>query len=156
MKVVMKHRKGNKLKKKKTSEVADQNQINFISLLHHLSYSIAVLPDLSEMCVFLLILGFYIPLEWDNLIISILSFSWIFKSFFIHERLIYCLIYFCCFSWDGADFIVSEVFMVLSENQFFFLQAVRSLKRLTKLLIIMLRRKSLVLLIWRRTQITEI
>lgn len=134
--------------KKETSEVVDQNQINFISWIHHLSHSIIVLPDLSEMCIFLIILDFYFPLEWDNLIISILSLGWIFKSLLIHERT--CLIYFCCFSGNGAEFTVSEVSMVLSENQFFFLQAIRSLKKLTKLLIIVLR-KSLLLLIWRRT-----
>lgn len=121
--------------------------------IHHSSHFIAVLPDLSEMCIFLLILGFYIPLEWANLIISILSFSWIFQSLSVHERA--CLIYFCCFSGDSAEFTVSEVSMVLSENQNFFMEFVRSLKRQTKLLIIVLRRQSLVLLIWRRTQITN-
>lgn len=37
----------------------------------------------------------------------------------------------------------------------YFMEFVRSLKRQTKLLIIVLRRQSLVLLIWRRTQITN-
>lgn len=63
---------------------------------------------------------------------------------FVPERP--CLIHFWSFSRDSADFAVSEVSVFLSENKNCFLEAVRSLKRLTKFLIIVLRKQSLVLL----------